>query len=428
MGSLTRDGVVVAVAAAMLVMGAAAIPAEAEQNDRCEGTKKQRRQKMEPRDLTEDQLAAMLGPYRQEVTAELQRLGNTVLRRLERQHANHQITGEPFTYDILIISGGGAKGAFGAGFLEGWGTVPPGPNARPEFDMVTGVSTGALISPFAFAGTAESYASVVQFYANPQENWIKKRGLLFVKPHHVSLFNDCHLQETIGAAIDTPLVQSLAEGAAEDRLLVIGTTNLDIGMGRVFDLGQEAQEALQTESFDRILSILLASSAIPGIFPPVEIDGMYYADGGATSNLFVVDFSGTNGPVSRFLQLHPEATKPKIRVWVLVNKPIQLELAVVKPQWISVAVRAAGVLMSTSEIYALDLIEDMVHEARTELGVEVEFRVVAIPEDAPQNKTKHMFDKEYMVQLEEFGRKQGVDPSNWISEIPSSFWFARQSP
>jgi predicted acylesterase/phospholipase RssA len=425
MSSFKRDGVVATVVAAMLVMSVAAIPAEAKNKDRCEGTKKQRRQKMEPRDLTKDQLVAMLGSYQQEVTTEWEQLGQTVLRRLERKYEAYQTTGETITYDILVISGGGAKGAFGAGFLEGWGQVPPGPNARPEFDMVTGVSTGALISPFAFVGTTASYASVDRFYANPQANWIKKRGLLYIKPHHVSLFNDCHLQDTIRSVIDEPLVSALADGAAEDRLLLIGTTNLDLGMGRVFDLSQEAQNALPNGSFDRIHSILLASSAIPGIFPPAEISGMYYADGGATSNLFVVGFSGADGPVARFLERHPEAPKPKVRVWVLVNEPFQPEPAVIQPRWVSVAGRALETLMSTSEIYALDLIKAMVHEARTERGVEAEFRVAAIPNDAPKNKTKDMFDEDYMVQMEELGQKEGADPTSWSSEVPSAFWFSR---
>ena len=130
----------------ILILGTAVPGASADEKDRCEGTKKQRRQKMELRQIGDEQFAAMLDEYRRETRTDRQRIADTVLRRLERKYKNHLDTGSPFIYDILVLSGGGAKGAFGAGFLRGWGSLPPGPSARPEFDMVTGVSTGALIS------------------------------------------------------------------------------------------------------------------------------------------------------------------------------------------------------------------------------------------------------------------------------------------
>ena len=115
------------------------------------------------RDLTPEQLAVMVEDYRQEVGAELQNLIETSLRRIEHEYMKHQESGAPFVLDVLIVSGGGAKGAFGAGFLEAWGNVSSGPTVRPDFDVVTGVSTGALIAPFAFVGTEESFASVADF-------------------------------------------------------------------------------------------------------------------------------------------------------------------------------------------------------------------------------------------------------------------------
>ena len=162
------------------------------------------------RELTLEQLEAMLPDYSAAVAAERRQMVETGLRRLEREYKAHQETGAPYVRDILIISGGGAKGAFGAGFLQGWQTVT-GPTALPEFDVVTGVSTGALIAPFAFIGTEAAYNSVVDFYANPDKNWAHKRGMLYLKPSHVSLLNDDLLQEMIRTQLSTALEAVLSE-------------------------------------------------------------------------------------------------------------------------------------------------------------------------------------------------------------------------
>jgi len=406
----------------MLPLGSGVVEAKKGKADsKCEGTKKQRKQKMEKRDITDEQLAEMIAQYKQAVADEREQMKETMARRLGREYEKHQATGDPFVVDFLIISGGGAKGAFGAGFLEGWGTATSGSMARPEFDVVTGVSTGALIAPFAFIGTDEAYTSVVDFYANPEENWVKKRGMIKFLPHHVSMFNDCGLQDMIRATVDESVVQGLADAAAEDRLLLIGTTNLDAGMGRVFNLGREAQDALQGATYDRIHSILLASSAIPGVFPPIEMDGMYYADGGATSNLFLVAFPQEDGPAARFIERYPGAPLPKVRIWIIVNQQLLSKPAVTEPRWLSISGRALGTLTSTGQLFALDLIKTMVQQANDERGIEAELHYVAIPADAPEPATEAMFDKEYMLELEKLGRRMGADPSSWSDEIPSAY-------
>ena len=76
------------------------------------------------------------------------------MRALQREMATLRAEGKnptrtrlPPVY-YLAVSGGGDNGAFGAGLLNGWSET----GTRPEFKMVTGVSTGALIAPFAFLG------------------------------------------------------------------------------------------------------------------------------------------------------------------------------------------------------------------------------------------------------------------------------------
>ena len=134
------------------------------------------------------------------------------------------------TLHVLIISGGGDFGAFGAGFLRGWGKVQDQTWKRPQFDIVTGVSTGALIAPFAFLGDDASYDRIAELYRNPGRDWINRRGLLFFLPGNQSLVRIDGLTRDIKRAFDASVVQGIAAGAEAGRLLAIGTTNLDFGM------------------------------------------------------------------------------------------------------------------------------------------------------------------------------------------------------
>jgi len=287
--------------------------------------------------------------------------------------------------------------------------------------VVTGVSTGALIAPFAFLGTEEAYASVAEYYANPGKNWVKKRGALYLAPGHVSLYNDDVFQEVVRTNFDQTMIQAIAEGAAEDRMLQIGTTNLDLGIGRIFDMSQAATDVVESGSLDRIHSIVLASSAIPGVFPPVVIDGFYYGDGGATANLtmFVNHTFGT-----RWRELHPDARMPKYRIWIVVNQTLRIEPAVTKPKWVSVAGRGLGTSTHSNQLFAMHYLHVIAREFAETEGIEVEFRWIAIPEDAPKKGSKDMFDEAHMRELEELGRKMGADPSVWKTEVPALYTFS----
>ena len=138
-------------------------------------------------------------------------------------------TKNPPVVDILIISGGGDWGAFGAGFLKGWGTVPKTDAlARPEtFDIVTGVSTGALIAPFAFVGDAESIERINHLYRNPKPDWVKTRWPLYFLPNNLSLAEVPGLERELKENITPDLVAKIATASKQERVLVVNTTNLD---------------------------------------------------------------------------------------------------------------------------------------------------------------------------------------------------------
>lgn len=372
------------------------------------------------REIAQDELLDLLEIYRVKSAAEREALTDTALRRIDREYEEYLRTGEPPVRDILIISGGGSKGAFGAGFLDAWGELDTGPLVRPEFDVVTGVSTGAVIAPFAFIGTSQSYADVADLYTNPEENLFEKRGALYFLPGNVSLYDSRPLERSVHEHINDSVLRGIAQGVAEDRLLLIGATNLDLGIGRVFDLGQEARRALIIGSPNRVHSILLASTAIPGLFPPVELDNFYYADGAISAYVFVLMLlhHGDN-PVVRWRGEHPDAPPPTARFWVIVNESLTPDLGITRSSWTSVAARSLQILIRESLLTALRNIEELAKNTR-ESGMEAEFRFVSIPDDAPTGPNRGLFDREYMNQLEEIGRQMGQAPSSWQTRCPAS--------
>ncbi|MEY2715678.1 MAG: hypothetical protein RIT24_2021, partial [Planctomycetota bacterium] len=195
-----------------------------------------------------------------------------------------QETGDERTIDILVLSGGGDYGAFGAAFLRAW-KERSGAGAMPEFDLVSGVSTGALIAPFAFLGTAKDLAQCEHLYRNPKPDWVLARGVLGLLPDNASLAEVPGLERELRREIDRSFVERIAAEGDRARLLFVNTTDLDQGRAQPFELTHAAKRAVADGSLDRFHSILLASAGIPGVFPPREIDGTLYADGGVTSNI-----------------------------------------------------------------------------------------------------------------------------------------------
>ena len=282
--------------------------------------------------LSSEKLAArkveQLGYMKQHAEAVEARLA----RRMARE------AGQPEAcIDILIISGGGDYGAFGAGFLQGWGwsTLPgdDGRLGRPSFDIVTGVSTGALIAPFAFIGTNPQYDRVAAMYSSPKKEWFVSRGLIKLLFGAESYMDTAGLRRELDAQFDDGMIAAIAAGEQEDRTLWVGTTNLDLGVMYPWDLTTEARRIVEHvgegdkpgggPSAARFRDVLLASAAIPAVFPPVVIDSTLYVDGGTTANiLFDTDLLRKGGVVDRFQADHPGVPLPRLRYWVIINNKI----------------------------------------------------------------------------------------------------------
>lgn len=325
-------------------------------------------------------------------------------------------TTEPPSLDVLVLSGGGDFGAFGAGFLSGWGDVQ-GPMARPDFDVVTGVSTGALIAPFAFIGDKQSFERVEHLYREPQNDWIRRGGLLFFLPGRTSFYSIDGLERDIREQVNWDCVNAIAAKSRENAVLAIGTTNLDMGIQMPWRLSLEAERAQQTGDLDRVHKILLASSAIPAVFPPVVIDDTLYVDGGTTSNiLFSANMRSPHSVVSILRRDYPEVPVPRMRYWVIINNQLGATPRIVQPTWVSITGASVETTIRSSTIGALRLLSLEVDYLALTEKVDAELHFVAIPDDwrAPR---PGIFQAETMQSLADLGRAMGAQPVSWRMDL-----------
>jgi hypothetical protein len=322
------------------------------------------------------------------------------------------------TLDVLAISGGGDWGAFGTGFLRGWGEVTDPAAKRPEFDVVSGVSTGALIAPFAFLGTEQDLETVDSLYRNPKADWVRTRGILFFLPDNASFAEVPGLEREVDEVISERFVERVAEQSARGRVLLINTTNLDDGSPEPFRWGREAQAAAAAHDPTKLRNILLASSGIPGAFPPREIDGSIYVDGAVTSNII---YGGnarrgkTFGAVWK--RLHPDEPVPTIRFWVILNNYAEAQPRTVQPTWPSVIERSLEIAVRASTSIALRHLYAMTEASELRGEGHVEVRWVAIP-NSWKPPEEGIFKAATMRSLSDLGMQVGRDPASWQTESP----------
>jgi predicted acylesterase/phospholipase RssA len=194
--------------------------------------------------------------------------------------------GEPLS--ILALSGGGAGGAFGAGAIAGLTQT----GARPTFDVVTGVSAGALVAPYAFLGPAWDAQLLDAFTGVAGDDLLQSRGLGVI--FGSSVYSGRPLQQLIDAYVSDELVRAIAREADKGRLLLVATTDVASGEPVVWDLGAIAKNG-GASARTLFRDVLVASASVPGMFPPVIIrvaeDGLIHdqahVDGAATVPFFV---------------------------------------------------------------------------------------------------------------------------------------------
>jgi hypothetical protein len=332
---------------------------------------------------------------------------------IERVWEREQASGGQTTINFLAMSGGGANGAFGAGFLAGWGTVGDPEWKRPDFDAVTGVSTGALLAPFAFVGTDEAIATVEELYRNPKKDWVRERGLLFFWPTNESFATIPGLERDIRAVINKSFVEEMAERSREGKILAISATDLDFGRQRFWEVGAIAEGAIESGDVSMVQDIMLASSAIPVAFPSREIGDHFYGDGGVTANVFLrLDTRNPYGFLRRWLAEHPGAPLPKVRFWVILNNQTAHAPKTVQPHWPALVGPSLETSIRSATLTEVRLLAAEADYINAKYGADVQVRMVAIPNDW-RPPVPGQFQKETMDSLADLGRRLGADPKSW---------------
>jgi predicted acylesterase/phospholipase RssA len=245
---------------------------------------------------------------------------------------------------FLAISGGGDLGAFGAGLLIGWSEH----GQRPEFKLVTGVSAGALIAPFAFLGPEyDDVLRTVCTTIGPHDIFHARNILAAISSD--AFADNSPLAAIIAKYVTREMLVSVAREYAKGRLLLIGTTNLDARQPVVWNMGEIASST-DPRALDLFRKVMLASTAIPGIFPPVmidvEVDGRRYqemhVDGGVMTQVFLAPptlVQELNSPIGSYAR--------ERHVYVIRNGRVE-------PRWLSVERRTTKVARRALEtlIYA----------------------------------------------------------------------------
>src|SRR4029453_16742551 len=204
--------------------------------------------------------------------------GDNGIRYLERKRGH--------ALNLLSLSGGGQNGAFGAGFLIGWRES----GRRPQFDVVGGVSTGALLATHAFLGTPADDATLEEMYTRiTKDDIYNDRGWISLLSGADSLKDTAPLRAMLVKYVTAETLKRVSEAYDENRMLFVGTTDIDYGQTWVWNMTAIAK-AGDVELYRKVL---LASASFPIVFPPVEIDGHLFVDGAARSNLVVPGMFGS---------------------------------------------------------------------------------------------------------------------------------------
>jgi len=389
------------------------------------------------RSITAADLDTRIAEHTTRALDQRDRLARRFLNRIERVYQANLAEGksDPVEINVLLLSSGGQYGAFGTGVLNGWSHSESVEYRRPIFDIVTGVSTGALIAPFAISGEDDSIQLVAELFKQADDSFARLRGKLFFLPWRTSIFDTRVLWERVQSEVNLDVIRRVAIANEEDRMLLVGAVDLDLGRFHIWDLGPIAKDAVETGDLTLFQSALISSASIPGAFPPIEIDGTLYTDGAVALVTFLgLDRDLIRQVVRAFLERNPGAQVPRFRMWMIVNGHLDTESRLAEQGWTSVALRSAEVIGSYSLRSTLRLMQLGAELLGNDIGCPVEFRYIAVPEDVElPEPVGILFDTELMAELHHIGYELGKDPSSWHTEaiapdIPGSTLAPRELP
>jgi predicted acylesterase/phospholipase RssA len=333
-----------------------------------------------------------------------------------RETAQQKGAVHPPVSNLLAISGGADDGAFGAGLLVGWSAQ----GSRPEFDLVTGISAGALIAPFAFLGRDHD-RELAGLFTSYSADQIYQATILSGLFGGNALADSAPLARLIEHYVDGRFLRSIAAERAKARFLLVGTTNLDAQRPVYWDMGKIAQKG-DAQALHLFRRVLLASASIPGVFPPVLVEvqagGHLYqemhVDGGTTREVFftIADF--------RFDEIDKAiGRKVARRLWIIRNGKIDPEYKAMPEATLAIAQRSLETLTKSRGIGDL---ARMYARARAD---HIDYNLAAIPADfaAPHPQP---FDRAYMQALYKRGLAMGRAGYPWAKAPPETIIEARR--
>jgi predicted patatin/cPLA2 family phospholipase len=314
--------------------------------------------------------------------------------------------GKPHNY--LAISGGGPRGAFAAGFLNGWTKA----GTRPDFVYVSGVSTGALIAPFAFLGPDYDHIIKEVYTSISTDDILEARSIIQILRLDAAA-DSTGLRQLIEKYMNEQTMQAIADKFRRGSSLVILTTNLDAGRSVAWDIGAIAVSG-DSKALRLIQDVMLASAAIPAAFPPVMMEvvasGQNYdemhVDGGITSQLHLYPLELN---LNEYLERLDVVGKPT--VYVMRNGFVEAKHHSVKRNTVAIAIGAMGTLMSNisyGDMYRIYL------ETQRD---GIEFKLAYVPQSFSEPSTEP-FDPGYMKKLYKIGYDSAVNGYEWKSAPP----------
>jgi predicted acylesterase/phospholipase RssA len=328
-----------------------------------------------------------------------------------RRHRGNLPRGAEPTIEMLAISGGGEDGAFGAGLLNGWSEA----GNRPQFGLVTGVSTGALTAPFAFLGQRYDAALKSVYTDITPSDVLETRYLLNAALFEDALADSAPLFRTISRHLNEAMLADIAEVYQQGRLLLVGTSDIDAQLPVAWNIGAIAASG-HPRALDLVRRLLLASAAVPGAFPPVMIDvtldGNSYqemhVDGGAFTQVFLYPRSVTS---QRRALLRRGEHVQAARAFVIRNGRVTPNPAKTDRQTLKIAQRAIASMISSSGYSDVARILQTAREDR------VEFKLAAIGPDFPY-EPKVPFEQAYMRKLFAHAFDLARGGFLWLRDIP----------
>jgi predicted acylesterase/phospholipase RssA len=310
---------------------------------------------------------------------------------------------------FLAISGGGDAGAFGAGLLSGWSAH----GDRPEFKVVTGISAGALIAPFAFLGPA--YDDVIRTVATS----VGKDGIFHTRNALSGLTSD-------GMADSEPLARLVAHYVTPDvlaaialefekgRVLEIGTTDLDAGRAVTWNMGAIAASNSR-DSLELFRKIMVASASIPGAVSPVmigvEVDGKRYQEMHVDGGVITQVFAYPTRTLSELLKTTGTVIHRQIAVYVIRNGKLEPEWSDTPRRTLKIGGRAIGALVQAQGVGDLRRI----YQATQRDGFD--FNLAYIGSDFPDSQAEP-FNTAYMRSLFDYAYQAGVNGYPWHKAPP----------